>query len=547
MVSPARIKTNRLLAKAFNLNDFLDPTRLAHDELQYYNDLTRAFDKIINHYINWLDSSEAKKLFYEEIQNREEYFQTIDSDLDDIIRDTSLSADRIIEKVYRKGLSYGYKDINRLPVFNDACKYGLKATQEYNFELISNVSNDLIDSIRHHIFRGIAEGQSIHEVARAITDSGLKPIEGKTLSAYQRASLIARTEIARSMTTGRLQSYANYGVEKVKILTAGDDNVCPICRKAEKKIYTLEEASNLIPFHPACRCSIIAHIEHYTIPEKPINDPNIMNCIKSDGNNLKLSDVKNKAKEKLGMNNEDYKNLNNPRALAKHYGLSYKSNILEHIFIDKKNDCRIIINKNTTDGRNPLIDIHNKSKGTVDVGRIIKSYYETPETLKIATKEIMFLNEPSPIKGELKNALAYHTLKGKDSIINVFSKSSLIDEKYSGLSIERQLLHEMAHAVTLNPIHKLDIMKDLSQFENNGVKCSEYGFNQKGIKKQEETIAEAISIVAYKNRADKSTAKIKVPKFDKNGKHDGYEIIGYEEWHERFNDIATWLEKELGL
>lgn len=275
MVSPARIQTNRLLAKAFNLNDFLDPTRLAHDELQYYNDLTRSFDKIINHYIDWLDSSEAKKLFYEEIQNREEYFQTIDSDLDDIIQDTSLSADRIIEKVYRKGLSYGYKDINRLPVFNDACKYGLKATQEYNFELIRNVSDDLIGSIRHHIFRGIAEGQSIHEVARAITDSGLKPIEGKTLSAYQRASLIARTEIARSMTTGRLQSYANYGVEKVKILTAGDDNVCPICRKAEKKIYTLEEASNLIPFHPACRCSVIAHIEHYQdIPQKPIDNPN---------------------------------------------------------------------------------------------------------------------------------------------------------------------------------------------------------------------------------------------------------------------------------
>lgn len=275
MVSPARIQTNRLLAKAFNLNDFLDPTRLAHDELQYYNDLTRSFDKIINHYIDWLDSSEAKKLFYEEIQNREEYFQTIDSDLDDIIRDTSLSADRIIEKVYRKGLSYGYKDINRLPVFNDACKYGLKATQEYNFELISNVSNDLIDSIRHHIFRGIAEGQSIHEVARAITDSGLKPLKGKTLSAYQRASLIARTEIARSMTTGRLQSYANYGVEKVKILTAGDDNVCPICRKAEKKIYTLEEASNLIPFHPACRCSVIAHIEHSNNPKfnRPFDEP----------------------------------------------------------------------------------------------------------------------------------------------------------------------------------------------------------------------------------------------------------------------------------
>ncbi len=280
MVSPTRIRTNRLLAKAFNLNDFLDPTRLAHDELQYYNDLTRAFDKIINHHIDWLDSPEARKLFYEEIQNREEYFNTIDQDLDDIIRDTSLSADRIIEKVYRKGLNYGYKDINRLPVFNDACKYGLKATQEYNFELIQSVSDDLKDSIRHHIFRGIAEGQSIHEVARAITDSGLKPIEGKTLSAYQRASLIARTEIARSMTTGRLQSYANYGVEKVKILTAGDDNVCPICRKAKKKIYTLEKASNLVPFHPACRCRVIAHIEHYQdIPQKPVENTPVVDLI----------------------------------------------------------------------------------------------------------------------------------------------------------------------------------------------------------------------------------------------------------------------------
>ena len=297
MVSPARIRTNRLLAKAFNLNDFLDPTRLAHDELQYYNDLTRLFDKIIGHHIDWLDSPEAKKVFYEDIQNREEYFQAIDQDLDDIINDVSLNADKIIEKVYRKGLNHGYKDINRLPVFNDACKYGLKATQEYNFELIRNVSDDLIESIRHHIFRGIAEGQSIHEVARAITDSGLKPLKNKTLTAYQRASLIARTEIARSMTTGRLQSYANYGVEKVKILTAGDDNVCPICLEAAhifngekthdniigEKVYSLEDASDILPFHPACRCSLIAYIEHYQdIPQKPIENPRFMDCSPND-------------------------------------------------------------------------------------------------------------------------------------------------------------------------------------------------------------------------------------------------------------------------
>ena len=292
MSSEARVQTNRLLAKAFDLNDFLDPTRLAHDELQYYNDITRALDKTIDKYVEWLDSEEARELFHEGVKAKKEYFNAIDKDLDDIIQDTSLSADGIIEKIYQKGLNYGYKDINRLPVFNDACKYGLKATREYNFDLICNVSDDLRESIKHNIFRGVAEGQSVQQVAKALVDSGLKPLEGKTLSAYQRASLIARTEIARSMTTGRLQAYANYGVEKVKILTAGDDYVCPICLKAAHKfngemnienvsgdkLYTLEEASDLVPFHPACRCSVMAYIEHYQLPEKPIDNPKFMDC-----------------------------------------------------------------------------------------------------------------------------------------------------------------------------------------------------------------------------------------------------------------------------
>ena len=278
MTSNARIKTNLLLAKAFNLEDFLDPNKLTHEELNYYNELTRLVDKHIDIFVDWLGTSEAQELFYENEKYTEDFFNAIDDELDTIINDSSLKADEIIEKVYNTGLSKGYNDIRRRHVFNDACKYGLKATQEYNFDLIRNVSTDLRESIKHHIFRGVAEGQSIHEVARAITDSGLQPLEGKTLTAYQRASLIARTEIARSMNTGRLQAYANYGVEKVKILTAGDDNVCPICLEAETKVYTIGEASGLIPFHPCCRCSIIAHIEHEGISRKPLDTLNIISC-----------------------------------------------------------------------------------------------------------------------------------------------------------------------------------------------------------------------------------------------------------------------------
>ena len=292
MVSESRIKTNHCLMKAFDLNDFLNPNKLTHDELQYYNNLTRALDQTIDKYVDWLGTPDAQKVFYENDKYAEEFFDSIDLELDEIINDTSLSVDKIVEKIYNKGLNQGYKDIRRRFHFSDACKYGLKATQEYNFELIRNVSDDLRDTIKHHIFRGVAEGQSIHEVARAITDSGLEPLHGKSMSAYQRASLIAHTEIARSMTTGRLQAYANYGVKKVKILTAGDDHVCPICLKAAHKfngemsienvsgdkLYNLEDASDLVPFHPACRCSVMAYIEHYQLPEKPIENPKIMCC-----------------------------------------------------------------------------------------------------------------------------------------------------------------------------------------------------------------------------------------------------------------------------
>ena len=254
----------------------------------------------------------------------------------------------------------------------------------------------------------------------------------------------------------------------------------------------------------------------------------------------------------MGTEPKEYSHLKTPEELAKHYKLSYDgTDVMYHIFLDEKNNCKIKINKSLTDGKRPLIDITNSSKGEVDLGRIIKSYVETPEPMKVATNKIEFLNEKSPTSGEDEGALAKHTLNGNDSNIRVFSKSALFGRVEDGESIERVLLHEMGHAKDLNPIHGLH----LSDPKNNkctrkqkwGAKCSNYAYTETGTNIRKEAIAEALSMVTYKNRPDKSTATIKVPKFDKNGKYDGYEVIGYDEWHERYHDLAIWLEKELGL
>ena len=48
------------------------------------------------------------------------------------------------------------------------------------------------------------------------------------------------------------------GDDQVNWLTAGDDDVCPICEDlADDSPYTLDEAEDLYPPHPNCRCAVV--------------------------------------------------------------------------------------------------------------------------------------------------------------------------------------------------------------------------------------------------------------------------------------------------
>lgn len=280
MISPTeeRIKTNKLLMDICNFNkDLFDTSTLSSDEIRYYNKITDGFNKQIQFFIDWLDSDEAKRIFQDYTRYNEQAFNNIDEYTQEIIENTKLTSDEIINKLYDTGLTNGYKEIRRTKHYNDATKYGLKFLQDYNFSLITNVNEDLKKHIKAQIFNGIVSGETMPEVAQKILHAHETSLTGKTLSARQRAMMIARTETARAMTQGRLQSYANYGVQEVKILTAGDNSVCAICREAEAKIYPIEEAVNLVPFHPLCRCSVTAYIRHGILPRNPDEDAQVIN------------------------------------------------------------------------------------------------------------------------------------------------------------------------------------------------------------------------------------------------------------------------------
>ena len=87
-----------------------------------------------------------------------------------------------------------YEEPNIIMYYNDATRYGLEFLQAYNFELITNINTELANHIRAEIFLGITAGEDMPSVAKRILEATDNSLTGKTLSARQRAMMIARTE-----------------------------------------------------------------------------------------------------------------------------------------------------------------------------------------------------------------------------------------------------------------------------------------------------------------------------------------------------------------
>lgn len=134
---------------------------------------------------------------------------------------------------------------------------------------LKNVTTDMATKMGRELVGGLAQGKSPREVAKAINES----IEGVS---KQRALMIARTETVRAHAEGQLDTLKNLGVEEVgvavewvssglkttKITTTGkgknkkqhggNPSPCELCAPMVGMVFSLEEASGMIPRHPNC-------------------------------------------------------------------------------------------------------------------------------------------------------------------------------------------------------------------------------------------------------------------------------------------------------
>ncbi len=240
--------------------------RLTRGEQQYLRRLLSGLDNQMLTVSEWLGTDEAKRFFRTRHDDIAEFFQEsgIRNELQGIINSNVTNSDDFIEKFYKVGSRLGYSDIHKKLLYTPADREALYHVTQYNFELIRDLNTTLYEGIQETLFNAVAAGQGADVTTRDILALGIKPLplknnEGEVvrlISPYARARMIARTEHARAVNTGTLQAYSNYGVEKVEIITVGDSLVCDDCIDLQdNNPYTLEEAMNLLPVHPNCRCS----------------------------------------------------------------------------------------------------------------------------------------------------------------------------------------------------------------------------------------------------------------------------------------------------
>ena len=157
-----------------------------------------------------------------------------------------------------------YSSLNKKPILTDNDLLNFVRIRQYNYNLLSNLSDDLSKNFKDIILDGILNGKTSEEIANELEIAGISPLNRHT--AQQRARMIARTEINSVKNQARLQAYKDNNIEWVDIITQRDNKVCSDCLALEAgNPYPINEIDGVLPVHPNCRC-------YYAISNKNYNN-----------------------------------------------------------------------------------------------------------------------------------------------------------------------------------------------------------------------------------------------------------------------------------
>ena len=146
-----------------------------------------------------------------------------------------------------------YSSFNLEPILTDNDLINFTGIRQYNYNLLTNLCDDLDKNFKDIILNGVIEGKSVKEIADELELAGISPLNKHT--AQTRARMIARTEVNSIKNKARLQAYKDNNIVWVDIVTQGDNKVCQDCLNLEaNNPYIINDVDGLLPVHPYCRC-----------------------------------------------------------------------------------------------------------------------------------------------------------------------------------------------------------------------------------------------------------------------------------------------------
>lgn len=155
-----------------------------------------------------------------------------------------------------------YSSFNLEPIMTDNDLIRFTGIKQYNYNLLTNLCDDLDKNFKDIILNGVIKGKSTTEIAEELEIAGISPLNKHT--AQQRAKMIARTEVNSVKNNAKLQAYMDNNIEWVDINTMGDNRVCQDCLILEdNNPYPITEVEGLLPVHPMCRCFFTVSNKNY--------------------------------------------------------------------------------------------------------------------------------------------------------------------------------------------------------------------------------------------------------------------------------------------
>ena len=162
----------------------------------------------------------------------------------------------VIGNEYDNGWEKSEKELDRNVQMN---KGALEFLQDYTFDNIKSMTEEIANDLKAELSRGIINGESITKLKKRVT----KVFNVGT----NRATMIARTESNRAENNGKLLAMKGSGVEmQKKWITHEDDRTSDICTRLDDQVVDLDAdfvdsktgwTGQAPPSHVNCRSTIV--------------------------------------------------------------------------------------------------------------------------------------------------------------------------------------------------------------------------------------------------------------------------------------------------